>query len=47
MKNQYHSYLCTKAKNYIFFMSLSFLAEAQSKLEKRGGQKTVFGRGAH
>jgi hypothetical protein len=39
-----HSYLCIKAKKY---PSLSFLTEAQPRLENRLGQKVLFGRGAH
>jgi hypothetical protein len=34
-------------KVYLFRSSLSFVAEAQPRLENRRGQKALFGRGAH
>jgi hypothetical protein len=34
-------------KKYLFRPSLSFLAEAQPRLENKRGQKTLFRRGAH
>jgi hypothetical protein len=43
-----NSYLCTKAqKVHLFRPSLGFLAEAQPRLNKRRGQKALFGRCAH
>jgi hypothetical protein len=47
-KRTRNSYLCIKAQKVpLFRPSLSFLVEAQPRLENRRGQKALFGRGAH